>query len=328
MLSKNKVFHIILSSLGLLTLPMQIQANDIKTSGFGSIGFSFTDSETPYLREMLTEDPSYIADAIIGLQFSGELQSGVEYFAQLIAKDSNGHFDANADWLLVSFPINETLKIRGGRLRLPLFFLSKQIEVGNTYPWIRPPAEIYEMIEYTGYTGFDLLYSFVWNTINIQIQPFVGQTTEEIVVDLLPGGPAEITTDENFGLALQISEGLTKFRFAYFKADATVNPNASFSDVLNILAVPTTAFTSDRKAEYVAAGLQFENDKWIIIAEAAKRKITPSSLPDMSSYYIVFARYFTDSILIHTTFAVRNADGRDTLGVGFQEQETTTLGIK
>ena len=81
------------------------------------------------------------------------------------------NFDLEADWAFASYSFSDQVQVRIGKIKLPTFLVSDFIEVGYSYPWIRPPQEVYTGNPITSIVGGDLLFTPRWGGVEWLIQP-------------------------------------------------------------------------------------------------------------------------------------------------------------
>lgn len=334
----NKNCYTFFVSLSFLVMPLKLHANEIHTSGFGTVGMAIGDNKVPYLTgKEIRDEPNFLSDTLIGLQFTGEANNSFEYFIQIVAKDRVNHFAANIDWLVASFRVSDSISLRGGKLRIPYFLYSKHVDVGNIYPWARPPSEVYDLIEFTSYVGIDSIFRINISGSELVVRPILGQISDELNRASIPGGPAEVFTEESFGLSLELNYELLKAHISTFRADATLSPNPAFTDTLSTITALSpsplplpSSFDTNTYVDIIAIGLRYEIDDYLFISEIAQRNIDPQIISNLLAYYITFGKKF-DDILLHLTFAVLESKETPTgtfSSGGGQEQQSTTLGVK
>lgn len=122
---------------------------EVKTSlsGFGSLGAgrvltqggTFEDYDSRW---------SYDTDTIVGVQLDVAASQGVTFTTQAVARgfdvsDVESQYDPELELMFLAYQATDNLRLRGGLIRTPLFIHSESIEVGYTYPWVRPPIDVY-----------------------------------------------------------------------------------------------------------------------------------------------------------------------------------------
>jgi len=81
---------------------------------------------------------------------------------QLVTRGIND-FVTDIDWAYLTYRINEQLSIQAGHKRLPLYYYTDFMYIGFSYPWVRPPVDLYGWQIYS-YNGVNLLYKDIWGS--------------------------------------------------------------------------------------------------------------------------------------------------------------------
>lgn len=167
---KNIIKNTLLSTA--LVATINTNAADFDISGFASITAGKVTSGTGVPHYGI-EDPIFLADypqvsaygeewdfepeSLFGLQFKSNLADGLSATAQMVARGSN-EWDVELEWAYFSYELNENFTLQAGKKRLPLFYYSDFYDVGYSYVWIRPPADLYTW-QIFNYTGANILYT-------------------------------------------------------------------------------------------------------------------------------------------------------------------------
>lgn len=150
--------------------------DNISLSGFGSTAISKTDNRTPlFISREITDDTCYDCDTIFGLQLDIELFNGLSASGQAVKRTQDEWSDPELEWAYLSYEFDD-FEVRAGRLRLPLFLASEYYYVGQAYPWIRPPQEVYDSIlGFTFYDGLSLSWDYeVSDELLLTVSPYYG----------------------------------------------------------------------------------------------------------------------------------------------------------
>ena len=169
---------LMLSIAGLL--PLTAAATEGRVSGFGTIGAASTDSPSAYDRGLDKNNPEWVNETKAGIQADVKLTDRVSLTGQVVVKQSATDDDRMAvqgEWLFGSYAVSDSTKIRAGKLRLPLFMMSEQLDVGQAYKFAKLPLEVYGQAPTNGYVGADLLKRVeVGEEGELTIQPYAGFT--------------------------------------------------------------------------------------------------------------------------------------------------------
>ena len=117
----------------------------VSLSGFATLGYAQTDQPYHYQR-YLSNDGSFFRDSLLGLQLDAQLTDTLSVTAQgkLAASAEKDHsFDTTLTWAFLSWRPTNDLLFRGGRLRIPLYMNSENMDIGTTFDFARLPAEVY-----------------------------------------------------------------------------------------------------------------------------------------------------------------------------------------
>ncbi len=288
----------------------------IKINGFFSAGLVTGDEEAEFDILGIYDDPSTIADAVGGVQFTVKVTDKLNYVSQFVAR-GNEDYDVEMAWNFISYKMNNSLTLRAGKMRLPYYMASEYLEVGYAYPWVRPPNAMYRVV-LDNYTGYEATYKML-----------IGQTISNTKVFY---GSAQ-ASDTDFALDIQDLVGMETllewenwiFRIGYTRGKFTIG--GSFLDPLDegiagiqavmrgfIAAAPAlvptnlvtanwnkTASTSlDQDTyDFTSAGMQYDNGSTLVIAEVVRSHIA-GFLPSRESGYIT-AGYRIETWLPYVT---------------------------
>lgn len=159
-----------------------------------------TDSAVQLGSDVSGDDWNFRSDTIAGIQFSYQMNEKTDAVLQLVAT-GNHNYEVEASWAFLRYAITPNTKVRAGRMAAPLYLYTETIDVGFTYPWVRPPAEIYG-VEANRYQGFDVNHDFSLLGWNAGLQWYVG--------DLDGGG--DMSLKYSSGLGLTVSRGPVTLR--------------------------------------------------------------------------------------------------------------------
>ncbi len=329
----------------LCLLPYSLHAFELR--GFFTTGISFSDNKNQLYRfSQINEDISYLSDSVAGLQFDFEVSDQTKIIMQAVAKNNNDHFDVSMDWLYITHQLSSHTTFRGGRILLPLFLRSSTIDVGLSYPWIRPPAEVYELGLFKGMGGVDLLFKTSMLEREVLLHPFAGEISEELATSVLPGGDVSITSEALWGIESRVLSRYGETRVAYMNADVQLELDPSFSasvDVLtsivsslgtlappsataqlSLLGAPISADSS-----FTSIGGHYLVGNVEILWEAANRRISfaGGGASKTRGYYVTLM-WDHDKYQPTLTLARRDEHPASDSASPAQEQDSITLGIQ
>jgi hypothetical protein len=134
-----------LSSINVYAIDFSVLGKDVSISGFATLGYAQTDQPYKYQR-YLSNDGSFLRDSLLGLQLDTKLTDTISVTAQgkfAAANDADNSVDTTLTWAFLSWRPTNNLLFRGGRLRVPLYMNSQNMDIGATFDFARLPAEVY-----------------------------------------------------------------------------------------------------------------------------------------------------------------------------------------
>src|ERR1700683_742549 len=89
-------------------------------------------------------------DSLLGAQLTANIAPKLSAVLQVIAEQNyNGTFTPHVEWANLKYQFTPDFSVRIGRVELPTFLFSDTRKVGYTYPWVRPPIEVYTLLPIT-----------------------------------------------------------------------------------------------------------------------------------------------------------------------------------
>lgn len=171
MYRQSMIFFVLSAALG----SMQVGAVEYKFSGFASLTagkvlggteLDFNGNACPCNLAGWEYGQLYDKDgwqtkpeSVLGLQATAKVNDRLSATVQLVGRSV--HEKVSADWAYVGYKLDDNWTVQAGRKRLPMYYLSDSMYVGYTYPWVRPPGEVYGW-EISGYNGLNLLFRDQW----------------------------------------------------------------------------------------------------------------------------------------------------------------------
>ncbi len=170
--------HLLFLSASLFAFQMNVRADEeaapsIQMHGFSTLGYSriLQESNPNSLGYgIINKSGTTLYNSILGLNLSYAVNEKLTIYSQLTGAGTNffqGGFDTTPyalkiDMAMLNYHPFEWIDVRIGRQIMPLWMVSEQIDVGVTYPWIRPPMEVYSLAPNKSANGIgvDLKHSF------------------------------------------------------------------------------------------------------------------------------------------------------------------------
>jgi len=224
----------------------------------------------------------------MGVQLSYQLNDRADATIQMVARTTDfgdDAWDVDAEWAYLGYQLTDDVKLRAGRLRIPFYIYSESLDVGYSYPWVRPPLDVYRS-PISAYDGVDLNYDFRTGSINNRLQFWAGSYDD---TSEFAGNDLDIELKDQFGLNLTSSWGDFTARAMHYMVtiDGTADRSIQAATAANLcvvggfisctqtnLATPAvqsiynvTAEAEDKLA-YSSIGFQWDNGQYFAITEA------------------------------------------------------------
>jgi len=314
-----------------LALGFSQQASAIEFDGFLTAGLAVHDQTQPngntvtYLQE-IKDDVTFLQDSKFGLQITADVTEDMQVIAQLLGSSVDNNYAVDVEWAYLDYAVTESINLRAGRIKQPIFLISDYLEVGYAYPWIRPPVEAYSNMPVDNIIGVELLYQTKVGSFNLGIQPYFGSNRDEV-----PGSDTtNFFADNYIGLAVRIENQFLTFQVTTFQ-----------SDVSTIDSSTVTNFNTEGKGTLSVASLSWDVNNIVGYAEFTTRDLQAGSsaraiddlFPDQDAYYITLG-YRMNKYLPHITFAASDASPTAAFDPTVQgpsqgvQQDSITLGLR
>ncbi|MCD6060947.1 MAG: hypothetical protein K0S16_1258 [Moraxellaceae bacterium] len=269
---------------------------NLKVNGFATVGGSWVTNDfggrylmdARYPDSGIDEDGSLSHDSVLGIQLSYELSDKFDLVGQLVSSGRE-NFDTKLEWGYLAFQASENLRLRAGRFALPMFMYSESLRVGQSYPWARPPAELYaQSAAFSSLDGLDLLYRQPLGTWTLDTQLSVGGAE----VAKLNG-----KLKDNASLNLTLSNGSLSLHGGYSrgKVDLSYDQNANGLPPEQ-LAYLFGLFNTDiglqnGVATFADVGVTYDDGNWFAAVEYGEQTVD-GMIPDYQAGHVTLGHYF------------------------------------
>ncbi|MBT1444242.1 hypothetical protein KJI95_06850 [Shewanella sp. JM162201] len=309
--------------LGLLSAAPAMAQQDIRFSGFGSIGALYHDSDylgfhRDYTMEAVELGWSTAADTMLGLQLNADLTDQLDLVGQMVFKNRvSDEVSDNLEWLFLRYRPNSDWAFRVGRLGLDLYMLSEYRDVSYAYSWVRPVPEFYNLISsISRYNGADVSYRTRLGDNIFEAKLAYGSNDAA-----LQGAEQQIDIglDDITALTLSLTANEWLLRASIANASAT-GENYQTNQLLFALRSipkelwPDAAALADeiafihRKSRYYALGAQYDDGRWILQSELGYTETDWRLLQPYMSGYISLGRRFDNLTLFAMVASVQNTE--------------------
>lgn len=154
------------------------QAIDFSLSGYGTLGYVRSDQPYSYQR-VITNQGTFARDSQFGLQLDTKFNP--QWSATIQARvspadDDDNRWDATLAWAFLSWRPDDDWLLRLGKLRLPGYLNSENIDVGWTFDYARLPIEVYLTTPCIDFTGISIGKTWELGAGDLNLELFWGTT--------------------------------------------------------------------------------------------------------------------------------------------------------
>jgi hypothetical protein len=213
-----------------ITHAASLELPDVKVNGFATVAAVATNNdEATYLSA--GKDISFDTDSMAGVQFTMSPNNRVHYTLQLITR-AEKNYELEAEWAFAAFRINEYAELRAGRLRIPFYLISDSLEVGYSYPWVRPPIDAYAQFAFSKFSGVDAVITLPVGDSEFVLHPHFGTSASDLE---LMGMQGSFNVTNLAGLNVTWSNDWINLRLGHTEGDYEVNGFAALDPLAGIM---------------------------------------------------------------------------------------------
>lgn len=135
--------------------------------GFGTLGIVHSsEDKADFVADIFRPDGaghshnwSGDIDSRIGAQVTASLTPQLSAVLQVVAKQRyDDTYMPTVEWANFKYQFTPDFSVRIGRIVLPIFLVTDTYNVSYSYPWVRPPIEMYRLVPVTNQDGLDARY--------------------------------------------------------------------------------------------------------------------------------------------------------------------------
>jgi hypothetical protein len=289
--------------IALMALPLCAIGADAGSSGSGNPVFSFSAFGTLGVVHSSQEQADFVAgpfqpngagythswsaavDSLIGGQIAARITPELSAVLQVIAEQNyDGTYRPHVEWANIKYQITPDFSLRVGRVELPTFLFSDTRKVGYTYPWVRPPIEVYGLVPITDSDGAD--FSFrrsLGDLTNTTQGSFVQLNAQQ------PGNRGAAVSRASFNIANTTEYESLTFRLSYQHARLTITSLDGLLDTFKLFGPQGTAIaekydSDDKPVVTEIIGASYDPGHWFLISEWGHARFN-SFLGELTSWY-------------------------------------------
>lgn len=284
-------------------------------SGFGTLGVVHSSEDQADFTSSLFKPNgaghshawSADVDSLIAAQVTADFTPQLSAILQVISEQNyDNTYRPHVEWANIRYQFTPDFSVRAGRTVLPAFLLSDTRKVGYTYPWVRPPLEVYRLLPVTASDGLDLSYRLHLGELANTLQVDVGKKDTKLVNN---GGTAE--AKGSWGLSNTTEYGSLTTRITYQKSYLTIaSLNALFDAFRQFgpqgAAIADKYDSDDKPINFIGVGVSYDPGNWFVMGEWGKAD-THSSIGKLMGWYLS-GGYRFGKFTPYVTYARANAD--------------------
>jgi len=182
----------------------------LNVSGFGTLGWARSNRTWSYQR-FIDDTGTARADSLLGAQADLQLDSQWSAALQLKIAPSNrddSSWSLRPSWAFVAWRPHNDWLLRAGRLRLPAYLNSEQLDVAATYTPARLPAETYAVLPPENLDSLNLTRSWSTGSGEVTLDVYGGRSKQTLRVWVRDGLGEALPTGANFIRMTTKAEGL------------------------------------------------------------------------------------------------------------------------
>lgn len=163
-------------------LSPDLQLHGYMTAGFGKLS---NNQNNTYPSPSGTDASSLQSnvtgeyDSVAGIQLNYHLNNEIDLATQtyLTFKNSNRNdYAFRMNWAYLDYELNDEWALRAGRFAFATYLYSDNLHVGEAYPWVRLPSEIYAQLSgLYSENGLAIIYRHSFDDWILRVQPSIGQ---------------------------------------------------------------------------------------------------------------------------------------------------------
>jgi hypothetical protein len=283
-------------------------------NAFGTLGVTHSSEDQADLRSGLraegagfSDEWSFAVDSLIAGQVNANFTPKLSAVLQIVSEPNHkGNYDPHVEWANIKYQFTPDFSVRIGRTVLPVFQLSETRKVGFTYPWVRPPLELYQINPVTINDGADASYRLHFGEWTHTVQLRVGQSSTK-----LPQNGGKAKGSDVWGISNTSEIGSLTAHVAYVRTNITL---ASFDQLFDGFRQfgPQGVAIADENAvrgsvvSFVGLGASYDPGNWFSNAEWG-RLSSDSVLGTRSAWYLS-GGYRFGKFTPYLTYARASAD--------------------
>jgi hypothetical protein len=246
-------------------------------------------------------------DSLIAGQLTAAPTAQLSAVLQVIAEQNyDNSYVPHVEWANAKYQFSPDFSVRVGRTVVPVFLISDTRKVGYTYPWVRPPIEVYQVVPVTHNDGIDASHSLHLGELTNTLQMNWGKGDSKI-----PNGGGIARTRGSWTAADTIEDGPLTVHFSYGRGHlALASLDSLFAAFAQFgpegISIADKYATGAKALSFVAVGAMYDPGAWFVTGEWGQLR-TDSSIGRRTVWY-ASGGYRAGSFTPYLTYAHADAD--------------------
>lgn len=289
--------------------------------GFGSVGLVHSsERQADYTANVLNPGDAGFSrrwspnvDSRLGGQIAVDLDDRWSAVLQVVAERSlTASYRPQVEWANVSYQATPDLKVRVGRIALPIFLVGDARKASYALPWVRPPVEMYAGIPVSNSDGIDASYRWRVGGFNNVTQVFYGHTR------IKTSDSSEARANALSGLSNTLTSNALTLRASVLTTSLSLDLARPLFDAFRQFGAQGVALADhyDVKAKRGTAGsvgLSYDPGAWFVMTEISRFN-AHSFVGDKTAWY-ASAGYRLGDVTPYATYASTKSN-RPTVDAG------------
>jgi hypothetical protein len=293
-LTRIALLALVLYAPGALAHHDQEDKPTFSFSGFGTLGVVHSsERQADFTSSILKPNGagyshawSADVDSLVGGQVTANFTPQLSAVLQVIAEQKyDNTYRPHVEWAYIGYQITPCFAFRVGRTVLPTFLYSGTRKVAYTYPWVRPPMEVYSWVPITSSDGVDFRCSTHIGDFTHTVQANYGPRSEPS----LPQG-GTIKAEHAWGITYTVDYHAATMHLAYQRTTLTMDSVKPIFDGFRQFGPQGISiadqYDADKKPlSIIAAGASYDPGTWFVTAEWVRME-THSFLGTGTGWYV------------------------------------------
>ena len=303
-------YRLYLLLLWIITYPFQATAFDtgidnFHINGYGSLGLVYNDSDDIYYRHSIEQEGfdkgfDWTTASNLGMQLDYAFNHKLTFTTQfLLEKRPENSLNRSIESAFFSYHINDAFELNIGRMPNGVFMSSEYKNVGFANLWAHHPVEFYGQIASDKYDGVELKHHSRLADGMLTTSIWGGRSHFPYASS---DGSEEVIFEPNYGVSLRWENQTWQFRVLY--SQAKINDKADPVAALDEALIQASEFgwpeaaslagfsINDTWLKYLAAGVSYDKDNWLIQSELSLVKAETSVQDKYASGYLSVGHRF------------------------------------